>query len=694
MFRKTILHLLTATLLLAAALPAAAQSRMRLSDKGTDCNKWVTTAFAKGKVPPFSFLYGNVPSGDMISKWSYKAETLPTKDNVTERIYTYTDPKTGLQVICNVKTFTDFNAMEWVLHFRNTSEQNSPKIEQVKVVDLTSEYPTKGDVVLYYANGSNAGKDDFHARTKTLNVGENHYMHPTGGRSTQEAFPYFNVTSPTGGLVVAIGWTGNWCANIARPTVNASTVSTGMKNLSTYLLPNEEIRTPSTAMIVWQGNDNMIGQNQLRHFMLAHHHPKMDGKPAVFPICSSFNYGDPAPCNEYTCLTADYAIALIRRYKQFDLLPEVFWLDAGWYRQAADYKDHRNWANTVGNWSVDSVRFPQGLAPIGDEAHQVGAKFMVWFEPERVMKGSDWALEHPEFMLDASGQAVQPDWIKHHDQDSYLFDLGNPVARQWFCERIASFIRENHIDYYRQDFNMEPEGFWHAHNKENRIGIGEIRYIEGLYAFWDYLRAEFPNLLIDNCASGGRRLDMEASTRSAPLWRTDYSYGEPIGYQCHTYGLNMWLPIHGTGTVKTDLFTFRSSLAATVVFNWKITSSESNFLDMQKRIAEFKAVRPYFYENYYPLVGYGNMTGEDIWVAYQLLRTSDQTGYVVAFRREQSPEASKVVKLRGLEPAATYVLENADNGQQVEVSGKALIDGYTLQLDQPRSSMLLKYHKK
>ena len=48
-------------------------------------------------------------------------------------------------------------------------------------------------------------------------------------------------------------------------------------------------------------------------------------------------------------------------------------------------------------------------------------------------------------------------------------------------------------------------------------------------------------------------------------------------------------------------------------------------------MAEFAAVRPYFYEDYYPLTGYGDMTGDDIWLAYQLLRPSDQTGYVVAF---------------------------------------------------------------
>ena len=101
---------------------------------------------------------------------------------------------------------------------------------------------------------------------------------------------------------------------------------------------------------------------------------------------------------------------MVKRYEQFKLVPEVFWLDAGWYNHSADVANHKNWANTVGNWTVDSIRFPEGLRPIADEVHRVGSKFMVWFEPERVMKGSAWALQHPQRMLDARGKAKQEDW--------------------------------------------------------------------------------------------------------------------------------------------------------------------------------------------------------------------------------------------------------------------------------------------
>jgi len=273
-----------------------------------------------------------------------------------------------------------------------------------------------------------------------------------------------------------------------------------------------------------------------------------------------------------------------------------------------------------------------------------------------------------------------------------LFDLTNPEALRWFCKYFGDIIERNGIDYYRQDFNIRPEPFWKLKDEPGRIGMTEIRYIEGLYTYWDYLLNRFPNLLIDNCASGGRRLDLETVSRSAPLWRTDYQYGEPNGYQCHTYGLNFYLPLSGTGINKLDPYSLRSSLGSAVVLNWKLTNADVSILDMQKYVAEFKALRPYYYEDYYPLTGAGDLTGDDIWLAYQLNRPSDQSGIVVAFRRKDCRAETLTVKLRGLESEVTYTVVNADDQRSINKTGKELSEGITLEAP-ARGSVLLKYHK-
>jgi len=661
------------------------------SGKAQSCKTWVDNVFAKGSLPPFSFCYDGKPSSSFITKWKF--ETVQDASDDCFSKYVWTDPAGTLQVSCEVKTFNDFNAVEWLLRFKNLSSADSAPISDVKVFDVNLQDKNARVWELCYANGSMASKEDFMARDKKFSVGDKFEMSPYGGRSSSHSFPFFNVRTGNGGAVFAIGWTGTWLATMNRTSDDNFTVTTGMKFLDTFLHPSEEIRTPSTAMLLWQGDDRMDGQNLFRHFLLAHHHPTVSGgKAAKFPIFSSFNYGDPSPCNEYSCMTTTYAKALIKRYEQFGILPDCFWLDAGWYEGASKWKEGYNWYNTTGNWVVDTERFPNGMGEISDAAHAVGAKFMVWFEPERVNRSSYWAHQHPEFLLNATGKPAQAeDAITEH---SHIVNLGDPDALAWMTESVKTLIRDNKIDYYRQDYNLDPEGFFLANDEPGRRGICEIRYICGLYKFWDDLRAEFPDLLIDNCSSGGRRIDLETTSRSAPMWRTDYNYGEPIGYQCHTYGLSQWLPVSGTGVSKCDPFTFRSSFSWSVITNWSVTSHESNILEMQRCLKEFKSVREYFTEDYYPLTGYGNTTGDDIWLAYQLNRVSDGTGYVVAFRRKDNTQTSVTVRLRGLDKDSIYTIENQDTGLSVDVSGMELSEGYQLSLENPQSSLLLKYCKK
>ena len=174
------------------------------------------------------------------------------------------------------------------------------------------------------------------------------------------------------------------------------------------------------------------------------------------------------------------------------------------------------------------------------------------------------------------------------------------------------------------------------------------------------------------------------------MWRTDYHYGEPVGYQCHTYGLNLYLPLHATGTLETDKFTFRSSLGAAIIYNWKITDARQSVYDMRRCQQEFETLRPYFLEDYYPLSGNADITSEAIWLAYQLLRPTDNTGYVVAFRRKDNHSPTYTIQLQGLNPQMLYTLTNVDTGERVNRTGSQLSAGHVLTLDQPRSSLILR----
>ncbi|MGV8136960.1 MAG: glycoside hydrolase family 36 protein [Mangrovibacterium sp.] len=674
--------------LLITALPlvtANAAPREKLTGNPLNLEEWISDNFSEGKIPPFSFVYNGKHSDSFIRTWTFSSRKLESDEHhVIKYRFAYESRQAGLKIECDLDGYTDFDAVKWVLHFTNTGTDNSKILKEVKAIDIDLRSEVAGEFKLHSVEGNHISKRDFHPWTRTMAVGESYQITPVGGRSSEETFPFFNIEyHDSQGVVFAIGWSGTWLANFMRKDAKTISVKSGMRYFESYLKTGETIRTPGIALLFWEGKDRMTGHNKFRRFVLAHQSRKTGGEFARYPLSSGFNYRDPAPCTEYSCLTADYAIAMIRRYTRFGLIPEVYWLDAGWYTGASDYQNGKTWANTVGNWTVDQERFPQGLKPIADEAHKVGAKFMVWFEPERVIRGTQWAEEHPEWMLD----------IPDSNDDTYLlFDLGNEEARIWLCQTIARMIRENGIDYYRQDFNMQPDIYWKANDEPGRAGIKEIRHIEGLYAFWDYLLKEFPNLLIDNCASGGRRIDLETIARSAPLWRSDYyHYDDPDGYQCHTYGLNFFLPLHGTGILQTDKYSFRSSISSALIYNWKITSKQVSVIDMQNCLKEYAAIRPYFYEDYYPLSGTENLTRDEIWLAYQMHRPSDDSGIVVAFRRSKSPDHSIVVQLSGLRPEKTYTLGNYDNNSVLTKTGRELMDGLELVMEHPGESLLLHY---
>jgi alpha-galactosidase len=306
---------------------------------------------------------------------------------------------------------------------------------------------------------------------------------------------------------------------------------------------------------------------------------------------------------------------------------------------------------------------------------------LLWFEPERVREGTDLATQHP-------------DWVTKIDgSPNYLFDLGNSEARVWLTDYICNFLKREGVDYYRQDFNMDPIPYWKAKDKPDRIGISEIRHIEGLYAYWDSLLVRFPELIIDNCASGGRRLDLETISRSSPLWRTDYQYGEPNGYQCHTYGLNYYLPLHGTGHYELTPYSFRSSMSSAIVLNWDINSSSGSIPEMRKYMNEFKRLRPYYYGDYYPLTGIKDITGDNVWLVYQLNRPEKQDGIVMAFRRDKALNETITVKLHGLEKDSEYELFYEDYGIKRIKKGSELMNSLCITISDRPSSLLISYKK-
>jgi alpha-galactosidase len=322
---------------------------------------------------------------------------------------------------------------------------------------------------------------------------------------------------------------------------------------------------------------------------------------------------------------------------------------------------------------------------VGKAAAEHGLKFLLWIEPERVHEGTSTYVQHPIWVLKDIGNAYNG-----------LLNLGNEKARKWLTDTISDIIDVAGISIYRQDFNMDPINFWKYADTPTRQGMTEIRYVEGLYKFWDELLRRHPGLIIDNCSSGGRRLDLETVSRSVALWRTDYAdIHEPFmpeGFQSQTYGLSFWLPTTSTGITTLDEYEFRSAMNNGIVISWNPTQPDFPFKKAEALAAEFKRARGFFFGDFYPLTAYS--AALDVWIAYQFHREDLHSGMVLAFRRKDNREPNLTVHLKGLSPDAKYELDYSGKNVTKIVSGKELMDSLTITLEKPRESEMIFYKQK
>ena len=230
-----------------------------------------------------------------------------------------------------------------------------------------------------------------------------------------------------------------------------------------------------------------------------------------------------------------------------------------------------------------------------------------------------------------------------------MFNLGDPKARRWITDLLVRQIAEFNIHTYRNDFNMDPLPFWRQNDPPDRQGISEIRYVEGLYAMWDEMRAKYPHMYLDDCASGGRRIDLEMLMRSVVQTRSDFvGPGRLEGAQCQTYGLSLYLPLHATISWDMDAYACRSTATAGFCGEWDILDRSFPFDEARASIAEIKANRKYWYGDFYPLTPCA-MAG-DAWIAWQLHRADLDEGLVLAFRRKDSRQPSLRVMLQRAQP--------------------------------------------
>lgn len=665
---KKILAVLVCALMLFSVVACGSQGvTVNVDDPAATAKDWITAQIKHNTL--FSFDYDGVAYADHIKNWKKTVEQ-------TEDGWTVTYKNGDVTAWSEITFDEELAALEWTNYFKNEGSTDSLVISNIQAINSTV---TVKNPVLTTASGSGPSAIDFQPITVDLVAEGSFAASTTGGRSSQGAWPYFDISNGEYGVIGGIGWTGDWAAKFTNNEGVISIVA-GMQDTNISLLGGEDMRTPMFMLQFFSG-DQDDGHNAFRQLMLKSYTPAdASGEP--------IKYG-PIYVSAYGGMGEQLLLNTIETWKGASY--EYLWVDAGWYgaEPSANMADS-DWYGQAGSWNFVEGYTDGNAKKVTDALAEEGKGLILWFEPERVMPNTTLANEHPEYLLPQGHSSF------------IVFDLSSDEACDYLIDLIGGMIQESNIAWYRQDFNCDPDNAWErkdAELGENRIGITEIKYITNLYRYWDALVERNPGLMIDNCASGGKRLDLEMMKRSIPLWRTDYTADPNTkgsatqnGVRSINYNLSWWLPIHGGGFLGSDY----------TAYNWRSVMSSGLMIrdslgdmKMYEEVAEqYFAMREMMCGDYY-MLSYGlDSMVEKVDACYQYYLEDEGRGFLMCFRPERCDTESNSYRMKGLDPQATYEFTVYDTGDKLTMTGEQLMNqGIKITYHQSNSSLLIYYNK-
>jgi len=491
------------------------------------------------------------------------------------------------------------------------------------------------------------------------------------GRSTGSHVPWFALTGPEGGgLIASLAWSGRWTL-AATASGDVTEITIGIADFRHVLAPNESIMLPEIVLHAFAGDlddaANAWREWAMRHWMP----PTPDDWPWVQYNHWYAYFGDIDEDRLYE--EARYAAAAGA---------EVFVIDDGWFRGRLAASYVRGW----GDWREDPRAFPNGLKAFGDRVRALGMRFGLWVEPERADDEGDLVRDHPEWVARRDGAFIyrpnQGKQVPDGPTQGVHLCLGNPEVRDWMIDDIVRVVRDYGIDWLKWDYNMGYGLGCDADDHGHQAGDGHHAHTLGLYAVLAGIRAACPDLMIENCASGGHRMDLGTLRHTHTNWISDYTHRAASCRQ-HVQGAGLVLPLAHLNTWvldQRDRFEFRSRMGGAFGFSdfmgrW----SDAERAALAAAIGEYKALRPYLAGRRYLLTGPLHQE----WAIWQFVHPDGERIALLAFR-EGGQVGEVQVGLREIDPERTCRVASADGGNPVTIAGGSLAIAL-----EPRTSALL-----
>lgn len=510
------------------------------------------------------------------------------------------------------------------------------------------------------------------------------------GRSSQGCHPDFTLVRADGSVLAGhVAWSGNWVVRFEPRRGGGHTMSAGLhdEGFAAVLRPGERIDAPPVIVAVGDADAVSVHLGQAARRYWAPHNALADRLPVEWNHWWTYEDRD-----------IDDAVFRANAEVAAAIGVEVCTLDAGWFGPA---EPDTQWTDYRGDWDlVNSKRFPNGLRALADHVHGLGMSFGLWCEIEALGPKSGLAARHPEFPATRAGKPL-----------GYVC-FGNPDAADWALETLDRLVREHGADWIKLDFNLDPGLGCDRTDHGHGPGDGLFTHYRGYYDVLQRMRTSHPEVVLENCSSGGLRIDLGLLRQTHLTFLSDPDWPEhglqllwgastmlPPNQLLH-WGFSQWRDQHAEQTfdpADPDLrphqidYYRRIAMVGATGMSYSLPDLPDHVrAQLAANIQQYKEiVRPFVRTgDLYRLTGQPRRFGKgDRWAGFQYARPAD---HLMLVFRLPGGESERPIPLRALDAHGRYEVRCLDSGiAEIRTGVDLMNSGLRLPLPEEGSEIVL-----
>lgn len=473
-----------------------------------------------------------------------------------------------------------------------------------------------------------------------------------------------NVTEETGDVyAMNFVYSGNFLATVEGTQYARTRMVMGInpQNFTWLLESGESFQTPEVVMVY--SDEGMGKMTRTFHDLYRNHLIRGRYKDQKRPIL--INNWEAT----YFDFDTEKLLSIAREAKKQGI--EMLVMDDGWFGS------RNNDDMGLGDWVVNEEKLQGGLKHLVDEVNKIGLKFGIWVEPEMVNPDSDLYRAHPDWVIHTQNRPLTL------MRNQLMLDWSRKEVRDHVYAQIKEVLASANIEYVKWDMNRQMTEIGNAVLPPDRKQELCHRYVLGVYDIMNRLTTDFPQILLENCSSGGGRFDAGMLYYSPQIWTSDdtdaierlkIQHGTALCYPLSSMGAHVSdVPNHQTG--RSVSFETRGyvALAGTFGYELDVTKISQEERDMiPKQVEMYHKYNDLIREgDYYRM---GNMFEDnnfDCWMVVSKDKKEALVTYIQVMAKPGRVGVLRKICFRGLCPNTFYQIEGTDT----VASGAALMNG-------------------